>query len=100
MYLPLTLLCVYHFSHALPITCYMLFQDPERRSQLWRMTAEGHLVHIATSSGSTNYVLDLVEPFVKAQSHNIRNTPLQIERMNAKKAESQTWEFTQVRKRD
>ncbi len=61
------------------------------------MTAEGHLVHVASSNASTNHVLDLMVPIVKGQYRNVKNVPLIISRASSKKSDSQTWEFTQVR---
>ncbi len=61
------------------------------------MTADGHLVHIASSNTSANYVLDLVEPIAKGRYHNNKNISLMINKVNTRKSDTQTWKFTQVR---
>ena len=61
------------------------------------MTADGHLVHVASSNTSTNYVLDLVEPINRGRYHDVKNISLMINRSSTRKSDTQTWEFTQVR---
>ena len=60
------------------------------------MTSEGNLVHVVSSSHSTNYVLDLLEPVSKGRYHDNKHIPLLISRMSSKKVSTQTWEFTLV----
>ena len=66
---------------------------------MWRMTAEGCLVHVASSTTNTNYVLDLYEPLPKGHYHNNKVIPLVVTKMRSSKAESQTWVLMPVSSR-
>ena len=60
------------------------------------MTAEGCLVHVASSTTNTNYVLDLYEPLPKGRYRDDKVVPLVVTKMRSSKAETQTWELTPV----
>uniref|UniRef100_A0A1X7TNH4 Vacuolar protein sorting-associated protein 13 VPS13 adaptor binding domain-containing protein n=1 Tax=Amphimedon queenslandica TaxID=400682 RepID=A0A1X7TNH4_AMPQE len=66
----------------------------ERRTQLWRMTARGQLVHISSSSSkSANFVLDLAGSVPPNYRHSNRPLPLVISRANERRSSTQSWEF-------
>ena len=58
------------------------------------MTAQGQLVHVATSSNvSTNYVLDLSAPLPKGSYRDYQPIPLVLSRMSSSRSSTQTWAF-------
>ena len=69
-------------------------QDPERRSQLWRMTASRRLVHIESSTaGFTNMVLDIDGGRLPSKGGLVS---LVLQRESSARIQSQAWRFTEV----
>ena len=74
---------------------YFIQQNPDRRTQLWRMTAEGQLVHIASSETSgVTMVLDVAGSRLPgAREHTV---PLVVRRHSSSRSNLQTWKFSDV----
>ena len=74
---------------------YLSFcQDPEKRSQLWRMAASRRLVHIESSTtGSTNMVLDIEGGRLPSKGGLVS---LVLQRESSARIQSQAWRFTEV----
>ena len=83
---------------TITVTCISFpSQEPERRSQLWRMTPAHQLVHVASSSssiaGGNSMVLDIAGRLpAKGQF-----VPLVIQATSSLREETQTWRFSDVR---
>ena len=72
----------------------MYSQNSDRRSQLWRMTAEGQLVHIAsTEAKGVNMVLDLDGNKLPAKGQTV---PLVVRKHSSSRTNFQTWKFSDV----
>ena len=70
-------------------------QDPERRSQLWRMTPSRQLVHIASSDYcGYSMVLDIAGN--QLPSTDVGPLPLAIRKMSASREKTQSWRFAEV----
>ena len=85
-------------------TLFYPYQEPGRRSQLWRMTTTGMLQNEAflpprdprkttPSSYADMLVLDIVEMTVHPQMH----IPLVLRKADERRTTSQTWFFDVVR---
>ena len=71
-------------------------QNPDRRSQLWRMTAEGQLVHIASSEASSgNMVLDIAGSVLPGWRVHT-TVPLVVRKHSSSRTNLQTWKFSDV----
>ena len=70
-------------------------QDPNRRSQLWRMTSSRQLVHISSSSSSSER--EMVLGVAGRLPPPGQFTPLLVERRRESREDRQTWRFTAVR---
>ena len=83
-----------HTHHPLPP------QDPNRRSQLWRMTSSRQLVHISSSSSSSSSPSSEREMVLGVAGRLPppgQFTPLLVERRRESREDRQTWRFTAVR---
>ena len=77
------------------MTSFNPLQDPERRSQLWRMTASRQLVHIASSEYcGSSMVLDIAGD--QLPGTDVGPLPLAIRKMSSSREKTQSWRFAEV----
>ena len=94
----LVLTRTYHTMFIITHTPSLPPQDPNRRSQLWRMTSSRQLVHISSSSSSSSSSeREMVLGVAGRLPPPGQFTPLLVERRRESREDRQTWRFTAVR---
>ena len=81
------------FGNLSCLASILFSQDPERRSQLWRMTSSRQLVHISSSASSEK---DMVLSLAGRLPPPGQFTPLLVEKRRQSREDKQTWRFTEV----
>lgn len=81
---------------SLSLSYIVSLKSPDKRSQLWRMSGSGLLVHVASSSQGENLVLDVNEPIRRRKFAEGGHAPLVINQASSHRMSTQTWEFTEV----
>lgn len=72
-------------------------QSLQRRSQLWRMTAGGQVVHIASSTHSgSDQVLDIAGVLPAGHFTEEHQLPLVVSRRSGRPSVTQGWQFNKV----